>query len=221
MKKLYHALLHTIYDRRAKLVCFNMDGILLNSDVKTVKMMLKIIRTCNLKLEMTEGYERLYGKSIKAQMKELLGFTHVKDLPEKVEVAIKHAEKIHAGFYLKLAEPTPIISTILTELEDMDILTAICTNGHIEEDKSTLVSKLNMEMDYYIGNLDMNLPAKPDPEVFIYTMDLAEAKPSETIVIESTLDGYHAAIAAKIPFSHVIYYNPYDLNFIGHKNYAL
>lgn len=192
---------HFMRGKEIKAVLFDMDGTLFDSEVGSIEMMKQLVlEKTGIISEAT--FEELTGLNYPDKMTKILGYED----KELIEIAMKRG----GVMYSQIAEPITGVSDCLTGLANNNVKMAICTNGYMDLLKPVF-DKLPITMDLYQGT-DEGLAKKPEPDVFLAAIKLFNIKPEETLVVEDSLIGISAALAAGVPEENILIFDSADLH---------
>ena len=177
-----------------KLVIFDCDGVLVDSEVIASKILAETYRDLGYEIENEEFAIRFAGSSgadIRAEIEKELGFSFpdkvMAGISGKIDEAVRNEVKIMPG-----AEDV---------LDMFDQPRCICSNSPSNrlKDMLTRVKLYDRFRPYIFSAKDFNPPAnKPKPDVFLKALAEFEVKPEEAIVIEDSSHGVMAARAAGV-----------------------
>lgn len=179
-----------------KLIIFDMDGLMLDSETIAWKAWQNIQKHYNCEVPY-EFYRNFIGTTeafITSSMLEKYGA----DFPiEKFLTSAKEEKKniiAKEGIVVKKG-----LIELLEHLTKVGIKKAVATSSHrdVMENLLTITDVLHY-FDYSVCGDEIE-KGKPNPDVFLKALDKAGAKPEEAIVLEDSINGILAAHNANIP----------------------
>lgn len=194
---------HFMRGKEIKAVLFDMDGTLFDSEVKSIDMMKKLVLDTK-GVKSNTNFNELAGLDYKSKLTKILGY-HDEELFEKVMLEGNKN-------YALMAEPISGVNNCLHQLKENGLKLAICTNGYPDMLKPAF-EKLEVSLDLYQGSIGMR--KKPEPDVYLAALSKLKIKPQDTLVVEDSLIGISAALAAGIPEDNILIFDSADL----HKNF--
>jgi beta-phosphoglucomutase len=110
----------------------------------------------------------------------------INEMKQKFTMEIVHAQ----------CKPTFIHEYTLSKLKDTGYKLAVCSNS-VRNTVETMMqrSALSGYLDYMISNEDVS-NGKPDPEMYVRSMEYLALKPTECLIIEDNENGIKAARAS-------------------------
>jgi HAD superfamily hydrolase (TIGR01509 family) len=186
-----------------RLVIFDMDGVLLNSEKLYLEMNQHWFKEIgvNLPIEKHQTFVGISAKKMWHYLKE------ENNLSESVETYIE-LEKELKNKTLRTSElvPTQGVVHFLEFLKKNNCTLAIASSGLLKNIE-LILSKLNM-VDYFdlIVSGEQVAKGKPEPDIFLKVSTHFKQHPEKCIVIEDSANGVKAAKSAGMYC--VGYYNP-------------
>lgn len=177
-----------------KAVIFDLDGVLIRSELKTFKLLKNILKNYNIELK-SSSYPLRVGKKISVFLKEVYGNI----LTKKVE------ELVLREFYKEYkSNPLDYISEIPITVQFIKsyvgpVRFAIASVSSKEEILSILEKLSVMDKFSVIVSSDDVHNLKPYPDIYKKTLKLLHLKPNQCIAIEDSRVGALSAITANIP----------------------
>lgn len=179
--------------RPPKLVIFDCDGVLVESEPLTSRAMKDVFAHYGLQLELNEVQKRFHGLSLHQTQDMVLAYYGVR-LPDDIASIIEEAEK------LALEDGLPAVPGIVDAVRS--IVTsgiAICVGSNGSREAVAHRLKLTGLYSWFEGRLfsaEMVARGKPHPDVFLHAAETMEFSPSDCVVIEDSDAGVDAALAA-------------------------
>jgi beta-phosphoglucomutase len=134
-------------------------------------------------------FEKNFGRNNYALAPLLLGFDPDADL---LEALIDHKETLFRQIAPEQTDLVPGVRTWLSTAAEMDIKQAIASSAPMENITTMLA---HFELERYFNTIvsGTNLPAKPEPDVFLKAAKDLRCSPADCLVIEDSLAGVKAA----------------------------
>ena len=198
MSRILLLLLHSIRintNRMIKAVIFDMDGLLIDSEPfwRLSQKNTFSKRGINLCID---DFESFMGKRID----EVLDIIFSR-FPNQVETQAETAEQIIDGVIDLVMEEglaLPGVEKTLKELQSKNYKIALASSSHLRIIKAVL-KKLDLESYFeVIHSAQFEEYGKPHPQTFISTAKMLNVSPSECLVLEDSLHGVIAALAASM-----------------------
>lgn len=134
-------------------------------------------------------YEENFGRNNRALLPLLLGFTPKQDLFKKIT---SEKESLFRELAPQEASLVPGVKGWLAEAKNEHIPQAIASSASMKNISSLMSSfDLLSYFDFFLSGAD--LPAKPEPIVFLETAKVLDRTPEQCLVIEDSLPGISAA----------------------------
>lgn len=178
------------------LVIFDCDGVLVDSEPITNRMMAKDITAAGVPMTTAQAIELFVGGTIASAFEKARG------------MGARLPDDWVAGFYDRMiatlndeVEAVPGIHTVLEQLDNAQIPWVIASNGPMRKMQATLgrTGLWDLAGGAEGGRIfsahDVGV-AKPDPGLFLYAAKSHDTAPEHCIVIEDSASGARAAQAA-------------------------
>ena len=179
----------TTYD----LVIFDCDGVLVDSERLTVEVETRILGELGWPLTPADVVARWMGRTLESQVAEIgerLGAAAA------LEFERRSTEEAHRAFGAALL-PVPGVVELIDALEAAGVPTCVASSGSHERIRLTLgVTGL---LDRFAGRIWSGTEVdhgKPAPDLFLLAADAMGAAPERSAVIEDSLNGVRAGVAA-------------------------
>jgi HAD superfamily hydrolase (TIGR01509 family) len=174
-----------------QLVIFDCDGTLMDSETIAAQVELEMMEPYGLKMSPQEFIIRFAGTSstyFKTTMEEELG----RALPDD------HDAKVDAALLERLWREVKAVDGVHAMLDRLDQPRCVASNAGAEKLKVELsrAELWDRFRPYVYSVLELNLPAKPDPALFLHAAREFEADPTACMVLEDSVPGIQAAKAA-------------------------
>lgn len=176
-----------------QLVIFDCDGVLVDSELISSRIMSEIFSEIGLEMSVNEVFDTLRGGS----MKETIAFVENR-IGHALEYELE-AEYRRRSFEAYRNEMTPI-DGIEDVLKRLTVPFCVGSNGPKHKIKLNLdVTGLRhyFSDDHIFSAYDINV-WKPKPDLYLYASEKFNLSPSECIVIEDSISGATAAQRAGI-----------------------
>lgn len=208
------------------LVIFDCDGVLVDSEGLDSEVLAEAFSREGLVISEHEIDVRFRGKSVPDCIKLaqlLLAESPAwknKSIDQQVsdtQVFWRKKQLRCLEVYAEKLQAIPGVEKVIRFLKEKNIPVCVASNGKHEKMAITLV-KAGLK-DFFGNNIfsfEEVKQGKPAPDLFLYAAKKMDASPAETVVIEDSLSGIAAALAAGMkPFA----YCPPQVN--GNENYLL
>ena len=177
-----------------KAVLFDCDGVLVDSETITNTVMRDSLAQHGLNLELHEVMALFVGGTIQSCFEQ--GKKLGANLPDN------WVSNIYEEMYTRLAEDVtliPGVAQMLDELDKADVPYAVGSNGPhakmaVTLSKTGLYERLEGRI---VSREDVDRP-KPAPDIYLRAAELLGESPEHCIVIEDSITGAEAGIAAGI-----------------------
>ena len=182
-----------------KLVIFDCDGVLIDSEVLSMEAWQEILAGYNISLSKQFFIAHFLGKSVE-HVEKILKSDFCFELTDVVK------KDFHALLYEKFElslRRTPGIKNVLTNLDARHIPYCVATSSSPE--RTTKALKSTGLFSYFEGRIftrSMVEKGKPAPDLFLHAAATMGIKPENCLVIEDSQPGLAAAVAAKMSCLH-------------------
>lgn len=178
-----------------KAVIFDMDGLMINSEVITFECYKAVMKKMNLEIPL-EFYVTLLGKPV-THAHERFHSVYGEDFP--VEDVIKQVHVMMADRFEKEGVPLKNgLIELLSYLKENNIKTIVATSSNrARVDK--ILAQANIEQ-YFNDSIcgDEVTKGKPNPEIFLRACQKLGVQPHEAVVLEDSEAGIQAAHSGNI-----------------------
>lgn len=176
-----------------KCVCFDMDGVLLDSEVGAFEIMRKTLARLNVNLDIEELLKYI-GKTSMQIANELVSKYNMSLTGEQLREKCRET----GNFYADSDDvvPMPGLVEFLEALRRDNIKTAVVSST---SSKSVITALNRMALVKYFDVIicgDMVKTPKPAPEGYLKAAELIGVAPEECLVIEDSPHGINAGLAA-------------------------
>lgn len=177
---------------RPKLVIFDCDGVLVDSEVATNTFLAANLTTHGLSITVGDCMEAFVGSTMQGVMDKARGMGA--DLPDT------WVEDFDSVLFEHLKKGVPLIRGVLSTiaaLEDEDVPFCVASNG--SEEKMRITLGQNGLWDKLSGRVFSAATvgiSKPDPGLFLHAADQFNVAADKCVVVEDSRSGVTAAVAA-------------------------
>jgi len=174
----------------SRLVIFDCDGVLVDSEPLSNAIFAAMVNDLGLKISLEESAERFTGRSLTScltDVEQTLGI----ELPDSFK-----DDFTNATFEAFRQDLTPVRG-IRDLLENFPYSTCVASSGDHEKIRTTLgITGLYPFFEGRIFSATEVSRGKPHPDLFLYAAESMGFQPSACIVIEDSVPGVNAALAA-------------------------
>lgn len=172
------------------LIIFDCDGVLVDSEPLSMRVLLQTIAAAGAEIDVAEGYEAFLGKSLATVCDQLR-----RDYGIDLDAAVLDRMRRHLyGAIRRELQPIPGIAAALTELSQ-----PLCVASSSQLERIALSLEVTGLAPYFKGNLfsaSMVARGKPAPDLFLHAAERMSVAPSNCIVVEDSPAGITAALEA-------------------------
>jgi len=172
------------------LVIFDCDGVLIDSELLTIGVEVALLAEAGIAITGDEVIERYVGTSMKSMIADLearFGCSLGDDF------AARHALRVNKVFEREL-QAMPGIVEVLSGLRGK---ICVASSSSLERLRHTLgIAGLYNRFHPHIFSATMVARGKPAPDLFLHAAERMRAAPSRCVVIEDSVPGVTAAVAA-------------------------
>ena len=188
------------------LVIFDCDGVLVDSETISAQVSSDCLKEIGIELSANHILETYRGKSvadcIRMITEELSTLDEWKNLSEAEKTARgaqfwRHVQLQTLVVCEQSLEPVAGVMTVLDSLQEKRIPFCVASNGKHEKMRMTL-AKTGI-MPYVQGRIfsfEDVTRGKPAPDLFLHAASTLNVVPTQAIVVEDSLTGIQAAVAA-------------------------
>lgn len=172
------------------LVIFDCDGVLIDSELLTVDVEVALLAELGIAITADEILDRYVGLSMKSMLADLEDRF---GCPLGDDFASRHAFRVNEVFDRDL-RAMPGVIDLLDRLPDK---ICVASSSSPERLRHTLgIAGLYDRFHPHIFGATMVERGKPAPDLFLHAAQQMSAEPSRCVVIEDSIPGIEAAIAA-------------------------
>jgi HAD superfamily hydrolase (TIGR01509 family) len=193
-----------------KLVCFDLDGVLVESKETHYKAFNMALAEIDPKYIISEDEHLKYFDGLPTN-KKLSLLTTKKGFPENLyEQVWRRKQELTFDVIKSTVKANNKICDLFSLLKQKGYKIAVCSNSIKQTTKLYLLNLGLMEfVDDFISNEDVKSP-KPNPAMYLKAMLLYGVSPEETLIVE---DSYVGITAAKSSGGHILVVkNPSEVN---------
>lgn len=178
---------------RFDLVIFDCDGVLVDTERITVGVEARILTELGWPHTPEQVVERFMGRSLASQLAELEA-----DLGAERTRRFEHeSERELAAAFARELTPVPGVVAVLDALDRARIPTCVASSGTHAKMRVTLgLTGLYARFEGRIFSASEVPCGKPAPDLFLHAAARMGARPHETAVVEDSVFGVRAAVAA-------------------------
>jgi len=172
------------------LVIFDCDGVLIDSELLTIGVEVALLAEAGIAITGDEIIERYVGTSMAAMIADLEA-RFGRSLGDNF--AVRHALQVKTLFESEL-QAMPGIGGVLDRLPGK---ICVASSSSPERLRHTLgIAGLYQRFHPYVFSATMVARGKPAPDLFLHAAERMGAAPRRCVVIEDSLPGIEAAVAA-------------------------
>ncbi len=177
------------------LVIFDCDGVLVDSEPVSNQIMTEMLLQAGWEMSVAECRNRFVGKAMSSVQKEVeqeIGRLLDDNWSEQVR------DRTEAAFRKKI-DPIPGVISLVQKLSQNDIPICVASSGRPSKMNVTL-GKTGL-LPYFEDRLfsaDLVGIGKPAPDLFLYTLQQMGFEVGQAVIIEDSIPGVQAAVAASV-----------------------
>jgi HAD superfamily hydrolase (TIGR01509 family) len=172
------------------LVIFDCDGVLVDSELITNRIFVRMLNDLGLPLSLDDMFERFVGRSM-PQCLELIGGMLGRPVPDDFE------RDYRAGTAAALKSELKAVPGIEAVLAELDVPFCVASSGTHEKMNTTLgVTGLLPKLQGRMYSVTEVANSKPAPDVFLHAARQSGVDASACAVVEDTPTGVLAGVAA-------------------------
>lgn len=197
------------------LVIFDCDGVLVDTEPIANRVFTELINEYGWAITLEETIRRFIGRSLPsciAEIEEVIG----KQLPKEF------AEQYYARVYSAFAQEARAVEGVREVIEGLQVAYCVASSSGHKKLRYTLeVAGLLDLFDTNIFSSEDVAMGKPAPDLFLYAAHQMGYDRSDCVVIEDSVSGVLAAIAAQMAvFAYRGYADPAILNNYGATTFS-
>jgi HAD superfamily hydrolase (TIGR01509 family) len=176
-----------------ELVIFDCDGVLVDSEVIASRVFAECLNEAGIMLSIDEAMAFGVGKSA-----TILAAAAEKEFGRSLPV--NFMENMRARVMAAFTQELKAVEGIIELLAALKLKRCVASNSHIDWVRHALMTTgLSPHLEPHIYNSAMVERGKPAPDLFVFAAAQHVVRPDQCLVIEDSLGGVVAALAAGMP----------------------
>jgi HAD superfamily hydrolase (TIGR01509 family) len=176
-----------------ELVIFDCDGVLVDSEVIAYRIFAECLNEAGIMLSIDEAMAFGVGKSA-----TILAAAAEKEFGRSLPV--NFIENLRARVMAAFTQELKAVEGIIELLAALKLKRCVTSNSHIDWVRHALMTAgLSPHLEPHIYTAAMVERGKPAPDLFLYAAAQHDVRPERCLVIEDSLSGVVAALAAGMP----------------------
>lgn len=174
-------------------IIFDFDGVLVDSEILARKIFSRYLATRNLDLSEQEFSKRYSGNKLVEVISKLSLRFNIKDQKSFFNEILSFSNSI----YLKELTAVAGVRNFLNTIDQKTFIGSNRGKKSIIEGLKTV----NLQKYFHEKNIfsfDMVDRPKPDPDIYLKTIEDTKIEPINTVILEDSIIGVRAAVAANI-----------------------
>lgn len=172
------------------LVIFDCDGVLIDSEIISARMLIEELARLGVRIDLDHVARNFLGRSYPTVMAQIRRDFDL-DLPADFED--RYRDRLLAAFQRDLK----IMPGVLEVLDELAIPFCVATSSSPRRvEMSLALTGLSGRMQGRIFTASQVARGKPAPDLFLFAAEAMGHAPARTLVIEDSLTGVRAALAA-------------------------
>ncbi|MGL4236142.1 HAD family hydrolase [Tabrizicola sp.] len=172
------------------LVIFDCDGVLIDSEIISARMLVAELARLGLAIDLSYVERHFLGRSYPVVM-DTIRREYGLDLPADFEA--RYRENLLAVFHKELK----VVPHVRDVLEAMGVPFCVATSSSPRRAEISLgLAGLSALVEGRVYTSTMVARGKPEPDLFLFAANAMGARPERTLVIEDSLTGIRAGLAA-------------------------
>ncbi|CUO91402.1 haloacid dehalogenase superfamily%2C subfamily IA%2C variant 3 with third motif having DD or ED [Clostridium baratii] len=179
-----------------KAVIFDLDGLLIDSEIISYKIYKEILNQFGHDFSMEEYAQNFSGKT---EVKNVTNLIDKYSLPWTVEIGLNNVLEIESKFLAQGVTLKTGAKELLEYLKDKCFKIAIASSS--TEDRALTILRQHNIIEYFdefVFGHEVK-KGKPNPDIFLKACDKLLERPEECLVLEDSEAGIQAAYSASIP----------------------
>lgn len=179
--------------QRTKLVIFDCDGVLVDSELLASRADVAALRDCGISAQLDEVLHGFTGKSIPAILAWIRMKYALVDPQRFLEAKKRHTEEL----FRQELQPVPGVVRAMEYLQSRGLPFCVASNSQRSRLELTLqVSGLLAFVGSRFYSADSVRCGKPAPDIYLYAAGKNQVRPQDCLVVEDSPTGVTAAKAA-------------------------
>ncbi|OWY10616.1 hydrolase [Thioclava sp. F42-5] len=172
------------------LVIFDCDGVLIDSEIISAQMLIDELATLQVNIDLDYVARHFLGRSYPTVMKQIRSEFGL-DLPEEFEA--QYRARLLDAFERDLR----VTQGVANVLEALDVPWCVATSSSLPRaERSLEIAGLRDRVGDRLFTASEVAHGKPAPDLFLHAAEKMGASPARTLVIEDSLNGIRAGLAA-------------------------
>jgi HAD superfamily hydrolase (TIGR01509 family) len=173
-------------------VIFDCDGVLVDSEPLSMRADVRILKRFGIHMDEQEAHERFVGKTFEAML-NMMRAEHGVVFPPGLH---KVKNDLIEALYLTDLRIVPGVRELLAELKARDLTCSVASNSPRRRIDLTLRLMGLADVFTHVVTYEDVAHGKPAPDVFLKAADLAGVLPADCMVVEDSVTGVTASVAA-------------------------
>jgi HAD superfamily hydrolase (TIGR01509 family) len=193
------------------LVIFDCDGVLIDSEIISARMLIEELARLGVVIDLDHVARHFLGRSYPTVMAEIRRDFHL-DLPPEFED--RYRDSLLAAFSRDLR----IMPGVLDVLDDLAVPYCVATSSSPRRVETSLeLTGLAGRMRDRVFTASQVARGKPAPDLFLLAAERMGHAPARTLVIEDSLTGVRAALAAGMTVWRFVGGSHFRQTSVGHE----
>ena len=179
-----------------KAVIFDLDGLLIDSEIISYKIYKEILHQFGHNFTIEEYTQNYSGKT---EVKNVTNLINTYSLPWTIEKGLDNVYKIENRFIAQGVDLKYGAKELLSYLKNNNFKIAIASSS--TRDRALTILKQHNIVEYFDDFVFGNEveKGKPNPDIFLKACDKLSEKPEKCLVLEDSEAGIQSAYSANIP----------------------
>lgn len=178
------------FDRHPRLVIFDCDGVLVDSEAISVEVLLDVLAEAGCPMTAEEGYRRFLGRSIASIVRTL-------SEEEGLTLTDAHLQSIRARLRQRFTEDLRPIPGVAETVPRLGLPVCVASSSQPDRIRHSLeLTGLWPLFAPHVFSATEVARGKPAPDLFLHAARTMEVAPAECVVVEDSPAGIRAAQAA-------------------------
>ncbi len=180
----------------AKAVIFDMDGLMIDTEVVNYRFFRRFFQTIGFHLSLDDYCLCFTGKSIDGGLNSVRELYHLDFQNEDFR---KYFQNFHEEWENQVVPLKPGLEELLQDLKTQDMKLAVATSSDRQRVHRLFQPySIFKYFDAVVCGTDVKA-GKPAPDIFLKACEKLSVKPNEALVLEDSETGIEAAYRANIP----------------------